>query len=157
MREHDGKAGYAWRSTKPGNSKMFSPDYDDVGAGEKLAGVGHTHPYESGKENVSFSGEDISSIVDESQPINLLQSGTTQFVIARTADFEARIKGKDDEQLERLKKSIESAWYAAFGSDGANLADGQYQVRVEQAVRMTCAQFDLAYYRGHAGTLERVV
>lgn len=155
VREHDGKAGYAWRSGKPGNNSTYAPDYDDVGTGQKLVGVGHTHPYENGKENVSFSGEDISSIVDESQPINLLQSGSTQFVIARTAEFEARLKGKNDEQLGKLKKSIESAWYAAFGSDGSQLADGKYQERVEQAVRTTCAQFDLAYYRGHAGTLER--
>ena len=155
VREHDGKAGYAWRSGTPGNNSTYAPDYDDVGAGQKLVGVGHTHPYESGKENVSFSGEDISSIVDESQPINLLQSGSTQFVIARTAEFEARLKGKNDAQLGKLKKSIESAWYAAFGSDGSQLADGKYQERVELAVRTTCAQFDLAYYRGHAGTLER--
>lgn len=156
VREHDGKAGYAWRSGKPGNNSTFNPDEDDVGKGQKLAGVGHTHPYENGKENVSFSAEDISSVVDETDPVNLLQSGSTQFVISRTAEFEARIKGKDDDELAKLKKAIEKTWYAAFGSDGAGLADGKYQERVEQAVRTTCAHFDLAYYRGHGGTLEHV-
>ncbi|MBL0219586.1 MAG: hypothetical protein IPQ07_37685 [Myxococcales bacterium] len=157
VRNHDGKSNYAWRSGKPGNDQMYSPDYDDVGKGQKLVGVGHTHPYKNGKENVSFSGEDISSVVDESQPINLLQSGKTQYVIARTAEFEASLKKLDDDAKERLKHSIEGTWYAAFGPDGAALPDGAYQQRVERAVRVTCATFDLAYYSGQGGTLKHVV
>ncbi len=157
VRNHDGKSNYAWRSGKPGNDQMFSPDSDDVGKGQKIVGIGHTHPYKTGKENVSFSAEDISSVVDESQPINLLQSGKSQYVIARTAEFEARLSKLDDEGKEELKHRIEGTWYAAFGADGAALPDGPYQQRVERAVHVTCASFDLAYYSGQSGTLKHVM
>ncbi len=157
VRNHDGKSNYEWRSGTPGNDQMYSPDYEDVGKGQKLVGVGHTHPYASGKENVSFSGEDISSIVDESSPINLLQSGKTQYMIARTAEFETSLKRLDEAGKEKLKHTIEGTWSAAFGRDSGELPDGLYQQRVERAVRVTCATFDLAYYSGQGGTLKHVV
>jgi hypothetical protein len=150
VRNKDGS--YAWRTTHgPANAGVFIPDEDDVGKGQKLVGFGHTHGYESGNEDVSFSDADISSIVDESQPINLLQSGKTQFLIARTAEFEAMIKDLDDDQLADLRAKIEKCWQNNYNTKGT------IQERAERATEVTCRAFKLAYYRGQGGTLKRVV
>jgi len=113
VRGKDG--GYAWRKGDAGSSGMFTPDYDDVGKDQMRVGVGHTHPYdesEGGHTNVSFGGGDISSIVYEkqTQPLNIVLSGETVFVLVRTAEFEKLLKGLDDEGLKKLEQKNEKTW-----------------------------------------------
>ncbi len=149
VRNKDGS--YAWRTTVgPAKADTFIPDEDNVGKDQKLVGFGHTHGYASGAENVSFSDDDIADLVDESQPLNLLQSGKSQFMIARTAEFEAMLKDLDDEGAAKLRANIARTWQAAFKGKEP------MPERAERATEATCRAFKLAYYRGQGGKLARV-
>lgn len=152
VRNEDGS--YGWRKGKPGTSGYFTPDYGDVGADQELVGIGHTHPYskkEGGHTGVSFSGGDISSIVWETQPLNLVQSGKTLFVLARTAEFEKRLEGLDDKGKQALGDAMEKMWDDAYaaGTDGL-VKDA------EAATKKTCAAYDLLYYKGEGAKLDLV-
>lgn len=154
VREKDGS--YGWRKGKPGTSGMFTPDYGDVGKDQTLVGVGHTHPYdksEGGHTNVSFSGGDISSIVYEkqTQPLNIVQSGETQFVLSRTEEFEKLLVGLDADGKKKLADKIEKTWNDVYTS-----APGKIPARAEAATRATCKAFHLVYYRGKGGSLTKV-
>ncbi|HEY0476903.1 MAG TPA: DUF4157 domain-containing protein [Kofleriaceae bacterium] len=153
---HENGGGYAWRRGKAGSSGMFTPDYSDVGKDQTLVGVGHTHPYdksEGGHTDVSFSGGDISSIVYEkqTQPLNIVQSGETVFVLARTEEFEKLLKGLDAKSLKKLEQKIEKTWNDVYKS-----TPGKIPARAEAATRATCKAFHLMYYRGKSGSLTKV-
>jgi len=153
-RNKDGS--YGWRKGSAGSSGMYSPDYGDVGKDQTLVGVGHTHPYdksEGGHTNVSFSGGDISSIVYEkqTQPLNIVQSGETVFVLARTEEFEKLLAGLDAAGLKKLEQKIEKTW-----NDVYTTAKGKIPERAEAATRATCKAFHLVYYRGKGGSLTKV-
>ncbi len=154
VRNKDGS--YGWRKGKAGKSGMFKPDYGDVGKDQTLVGVGHTHPYdksEGGHTNVSFSGGDISSIVYEkqTQPLNIVQSGETVFVLARTEEFEKLLVGLDAAGKRKLEQKIEKTW-----NDVYTTFKGKIPERAEAATRATCKAFHLVYYRGKGGSLTKV-
>lgn len=142
---------YGFRPGKPSKlAGVFFPDEEDVGKGQKLVGTGHTHPYQSGITDISFSGEDIAGIVNEEEPINILQSGKSVFLIARTAEFEKLLKGLDDDGYDALEAKIQACWDAAYKQ-----SKGSMVARVEAAVVRTCKEFHLLYYKGSGRTLGR--
>ena len=142
---------FAWRPGKAVKDDTFLPDPDDVGKDQTVVATGHTHGYANGTENVSFSGDDIAGLVDESQHMDLMQSGRTRYMVARTAEFDARLKGLDDDQLTALRNQITTTWNTAFEGEGT------ISQRAERASVGTCRLFKLAYYRGEGGTLNRIV
>ena len=100
---------------------------------------------------MTFSDDDLAGLVDESQNLDLLQSGSSRYMVARTKEFEALIKDLDEEKLTTFRNKIRHTWRAAF--DGT----GTIQERSERATTATCRAFKLAYYRGTGGALTRVV
>ena len=140
---------YGFRDGVEGKDDTFKPDPDDVGKGQALVGYAHTHGYADGNEDVTFSGDDIAGIVRETQPINLLISGKTQFVIARTAEFDKLVKDLDDDQADALEAKINDMWNKEFFADKKPL-----QQRAERATLKVCHAYHLAYYRGSGGTLK---
>jgi hypothetical protein len=62
---------YSWRPTKPGKDDAFAADEDDVGKGQSLVGYGHSHPYQDGETDVSFSGDDITGLVSGTTSVDL--------------------------------------------------------------------------------------
>ncbi|CAN5689306.1 hypothetical protein BH11MYX3_BH11MYX3_36920 [soil metagenome] len=142
---------YGWRAGKPVKDDTFLPDPDDHGKDQRVVAVGHTHGYASGAEDVTFSGDDIAGMVDSTNNLDLLQSGTSRYMISRTAEFEARIKNFDEDQLSALRSDIEGTWTKAFAGKGT------IQERSEQATVATCRRFQLAYYRGTGAKLDRIV
>jgi hypothetical protein len=152
VRNKDGS--YEFRAGKAGTSGSFTPDYGDVGKDQTLAGVGHTHPYdkdEGGYTDVSFSGGDLSSIVYETQPLNIVQSGETLFVVARTTEFEALLKGLDIEGKKKLVGEIEKTW-----NDVYKTTKGTIPERAEAATQAACKKYHLVYYRGKGSHLSKV-
>lgn len=152
VRNKDGS--FAYRHGKSVSGDFFSPDYSDVGKDQSLVGVGHTHPYsqdEGGFTDVSFSGGDLSSIVYETQPLNIVQSGETLFIVARTVEFEKLLEGKDREEKKKLAAQIEAVWDKVYQG-----TKGKIPERAEAATRATCHAFHLVYYRGKGSTLARV-
>ena len=87
----------------------------------------------------------------EKQPLNIVQSGETLFVLARTAEFEKLLEGLDDEGLKKLEAKIEKTW-----NDVYKTAKGKIPARAEAATRATCKAFHLVYYRGKGSTLTKV-
>lgn len=145
---------FAWRQGKPGNSTTFIPDEDDVGSDQQLVGAGHTHPTDSGATNVSFSGEDISSLVNGDERLEVLQSGKTVFIVARTAEFDGLIeaaKKHPTDNEDKLMARIESSYRSVFDNH-----KGTYEQRAEAATVHVCKEFKLVYYRGEGSTLSRV-
>lgn len=88
-----------WRAGKPVGEDMFVTDPDDHERDQRVIGTVHTHGYADGTENVSFSGEDIAGLVDESHNLDLMQSGKTRYMVARTAEFEKHVNRLDEEGL----------------------------------------------------------
>lgn len=149
VRNKDGS--YDWRQGKPGGEGVYLPDEDDVGKGQKLVGAGHTHPYANGTENVSFSGEDISSLVNGDERLEVVQSGKMLFMVVRTAEFDAMVDATDDDGARDLMERIEKCWNRVFESTKGTMPE-----RAQAATVRTCREFKLAYYRGTGATLDRV-
>jgi hypothetical protein len=149
------KGKYAWKPGAAGESGSFTPNYGDVGSGETLMNVSHTHPYseaEGGHTNVSFSGADLASFVTSPEKFQSVQSGKGQFATATTPEFEKRLKGLDAKGKKKLYKEIDSSWdkaYAKYGKkkDVAESAD--------LATRDITKKYKLAYYVGEGGDLVR--
>ena len=144
---------YSWRPTKPGKDDTFAADEDDVGKDQSLVGFGHSHPYESGKTDVSFSRHDITGLVSGTTAVDLLISGKTFFVIARTAEFAAMVKNLDDDQTAAFKARMKTCWNSAYSKDQKL----SVQERAEVATKKVCEVFHLAYYRGDRSGLDREV
>jgi hypothetical protein len=142
---------YAWREGGKGKGDAFMPDEDDVDKDQTLVSFGHTHPYKSGEENVSFSGDDIAGIIDEKPKIELLISGKTFFVIAKTREFDKMLDDLDQEQFDALRTRISDYWTKIYNADPKL----SIAVRAETATVATCKQFHLLYYRGDGGALKR--
>lgn len=145
---------FSWRQGRPGNSTTFVPDEDDVGSDQRLVGAGHTHPTDSGATNISFSGEDISSLVNGDERLEVLQSGKTVFIVARTSEFDDLIKAAKKhptDNEDKLMARIESSYKSVFDNH-----KGTYEQRAEAATVHVCKEFKLVYYRGEGSTLSRV-
>jgi|GEM_PF-3335870 len=145
---------YEWRPGPKGESSHFTPAYQDFGANQELVGIGHTHPYsevEGGYTDMSFSGGDLSALIWQTQPVSLVQSGETLFVVARTAEFNKHLEGMDHLDKDDFAIEIEGTWdeeYQAKESEGQVAA-------AESATRVTCAKYHLVYYRGQGGKLTK--
>jgi len=100
---------------------------------------------------MSFSGGDLSALIWQTQPVSLVQSGETLFVVARTAEFNKHLEGMDHLDKDDFAIEIEGTWdeeYQAKESEGQVAA-------AESATRVTCAKYHLVYYRGQGGKLTK--
>lgn len=146
---------YDFRRGEGHSTRQFEPDYDDVGWGQSLVGVVHTHPYANlDNEGASFSSSDLASISaeEETQTLNILRSGDMTFVVARTKEFDklvARYEAANDSS--GLYRAMYDCYENVFAA-----TEGTYKEKVETSVRRVCAEFHLEYYEGRGGTLSRV-
>lgn len=145
---------YVWRAGKGTSGGSFKPNYSDVGPDEVLVASGHTHPYdktEGGHTDVAFSGGDLSNLVWQKERFKLVQSGTAQFGVAKTAEFDALVAAADTpEKKKTLRQEMNAAWDTTFKS-----AKGTFQERVKAASKKVCDTYHLVYYEGSAGTVSQ--
>jgi hypothetical protein len=142
-----------WRAGGPGESGSWSPNYDDELPEERAIGTAHTHPYdasEGGLEDVTFSGQDLARFAVVPDRVQVVQSGSSRFVVSRSREFDKMLDGLDRAGRTRLFDQINKAWNDVFLS-----AKGSLQARAEKAVQATARRFHLLYYRGQAATLRR--
>lgn len=161
-KEHGGNVvrsggSYEFRQThdKDDNHDTYHPDLGNVD-GDKHVAIVHTHPTDkSSPDYVGFSDVDLAALVDESQPLNILRSGTQTYMVARTKEFEALIdKNNDPEHLGALRIAIHNTYKAAYDAEKA--AGGGEPSRVEAGVIAVCRKFHLIYYWGQGQDLHRV-
>jgi hypothetical protein len=124
-----------------GTSGTFSPDRK-VGAGEKIIGTFHTHPYdasEGGWKGVSFSGADIAYASYYKEPI-YVDAGNKQFMIMPSKATPAGdISGDWDKEY---------AAQLAAGNDPPEAS--------REATNKIAKKYKMAYYEGENGELTRV-
>lgn len=151
VRTYGGK--YKLRRGEPGTGDMFEPDDRDVGWTETRIGTAHTHPYrKEGYDHGTFSSADLVNIVDESEPLKFLRSGSLTYVIARTKEFDALVKRHDQEQtLDDLKRAMARSYDDVFDA-----APGAFPDKLEASVSAVCNRFHLVYYEGRGAELRRV-
>ena len=149
VRNYDGT--YAVRRGDATDRTTFEADYHDVGWTQELVGVMHTHPNVRGEAN-SFSEPDFTSMLAESQPINLLRSEDTTYMVARTREFDAMAAHYEaDERLDELEDEIYDCFDNVYGR-----TEGTHAEKLEAAVLAVCQRFHLVYYRGEGRELSRV-
>jgi hypothetical protein len=155
VKTKDGK--YEWRAGKAGNSGSFTPNTGDLKAGETLIAIGHTHPYdesEGGTTGVGFSGGDLATMIYYNNPIEIVQSGRKTFVVTRTKEFQALADKADTRAKKKaLEDQINATWDGAFAkaqSDGQDFVEA-----VRTAVGAVCDKYQLVWYEGEAGKMER--
>jgi type VI secretion system secreted protein VgrG len=129
-------------------SGSFSPDTTlKDPKKDALLGVFHTHPYdktEGGHTGVSLSGGDAAYMINGKQNVIVAQSGTQQFMFMRTAktpasvDF-AKVDAANNKRIGDLM---------AKGDDFATAS--------RTAARETAVKYNLAYYEGANGVLNRI-
>ena len=151
------EGGFAWKPGVGIQGDLFTPNFGDVDTakGESLIGSGHTHPYdksEGGDTDVSFSRWDLSSLVNSKEKFQMVQSGKGQFVSARTAEFDKRLKGLDDKGKAGLKAQME-ADFATELAKGEDKLD--FKERVRAANLAVHKKYELIYYEGADGKLSR--
>jgi len=142
-----------WRPGEPGESGSWDPNYADELPDEQAVGSAHTHPYDASEgdlEDVTFSGQDLARFAVVPDRVQVVQSGPSRFLIARSQEFDRMLDGLDDAGRQALFDRIKKAWDDAFAG-----AKGTLQERAEEAVQATAHQFHLLYYRGQAATLHR--
>jgi hypothetical protein len=152
VKTKDGK--YVWRAGKGTSGASFRPNYGDVGPDEVLVASGHTHPYdasEKGHTDVAFSGGDLSNLVWQQERFKLVQSGTSQFGVAKTAEFDKLVAAADTpEKKTELRKEMNALWDSTFKGE-----QGTFQERVKKASRAVCDKYHLVYYEGSGGTVSQ--
>jgi hypothetical protein len=152
VKTKDGK--YVWRAGKGTSGASFKPNYSDVGPDEVLVASGHTHPYdasEGGHTDVAFSGGDLSNLVWQKERFKLVQSGTAQFGVAKTAEFDKLVADADSpEKKLALRKEMNALWDSTFKEE-----KGTFQERVKKASTTVCTKYHLVYYEGSAGTVSQ--
>ncbi|MFE4105183.1 hypothetical protein [Almyronema epifaneia] len=144
---------YSWKAGAAGKSGSFSPNYGDVGADETLVASGHSHPYdksEGGHTHVSFSGADLANLVTQDEHFKIVQAGEGQFVVSRTQEFNKKRSELDEQGKKNLKAEMKKLWNETFAS-----AKGTFQERVEAAVKAVCSKYNLVYYKGSGGELNK--
>lgn len=144
-----------FRRGAAGSTGAFSPNYKDLKDGETLIGVVHTHPYdatEGGHTNVSFSGADIANLVSRRDPMKMVQSGDGQFMVMRTQEFDARVNKLDDAGKQQLYDDMKADYARVFSQDRDKFTFAERNDRAAEAV---AKKYDLAYYTGKNGALER--
>jgi hypothetical protein len=147
---------YEVRRGKASGEDEFEPDWNDVGMGDTLVGVTHTHPYgKEGYDYGTFSDIDLANFVDQDEPIKLLRSGGQTYMLARTKEFDAIVKKheKADTLLE-LKKAMIDTFNRAYEADLA--AKVGFPSALESGVLAVCHKFHLIYYWGQGQELHRV-
>lgn len=145
---------FSFRPGKAGTADKYEPDNCDVGKGQKLVGIGHTHGYEKEADeptNVSFSEEDLASLLFMGQTFLAVQSNESRFVVARTAELNQLLEPMNYEQVQELAERVRSTWKAVFRS-----AKGSFADRTDAATQATCRAFHMVYYRGKGSNLKRV-
>jgi hypothetical protein len=140
------------------DNESYNVDTSDVGLWARHVGIVHTHVIdEAHPYATSFSKPDMAQIVDEDQPLNIVQSGNQIYVISRTKEFNAMVK--DDPTLEY---KMQDTWKAAYDAEMGKARElevtaGQMQpAAVEKAVIAVCREFHLIYYWGQGQDLHRV-
>lgn len=144
-----------FRRGAAGDSGSFSPNYGDLKDGETLIGLVHTHPYdatEGGHTNVSFSGADIANLVSRRDPIKMVQSGDGQFMVMRTQEFDARVNKLDDAGKQQLYDDMKADYRKVFNQDADKFT---FAERNDRAAESVAKKYDLAYYTGKNGSLQR--
>ena len=152
VKDKDGK--YVWKpNTKPGESAFSTPNYWDAKPGEKVIATGHTHPY--GKKEGSItgmpeSGEDLAGLVTSREHLDTVQSGKKQFVVARTAELDARLKDMSMDAKYALADKIR-----AFFKQTYDATKGSPQTKNVAAVKACCAKYHFVFYAGEGGHLQK--
>jgi len=145
---------YVWRAGKGTGSGSFSVNYGDVKAGEVLIASAHTHPYdesEGGSEDVAFSGGDLSNLVWQTERVKVVQSGTSQFGVTKTKEFDALVAAADTpEKQEALEAEMDALWNDTFKNAGKKVT---FQEKVVRAAKAVCSKYHLVYMEGRAGDL----
>ena len=144
---------------KPGYTEgTFEPDERDIGWWDTLTAIVHTHPYNEpdsktkGIDHGTFSGQDLASIIDEEQPLNLLRSGPYTYAISRTKEFNALVKFHENaDTKDQLTNAMLKNFDEAFGLD-----EGDFAAKLEAGVVAVCKKFHLNYYRGQGRNLKLV-
>ena len=143
--EKDGS--HKWKPGASGTSGTFQPNYGDIGADEKLAASGHTHPYdasEGGMTDVAFSGPDLANLVWQSERVKVVRSGDAMFMVTKTAEFEKLVQGKKTPaDREAMQTEMKKTWNDTFAG-----AKGKFVERVEAAVKAVCSKYHLVFYKG---------
>lgn len=143
---------YVWRAGKATGSGSFKVNYADVGPDEVLVASGHTHPYdesEGGHTDIAFSGGDLSNLVWQQERFKLVQSGTAQFGVAKTAEFDALVAAADTKDKKTaLRQEMNALWDSTFKG-----SKGKFPERVETAARAVCDKYHLVYYAGSKGAV----
>jgi len=126
-----------------GNAGSFPPDLN-VGEGQKVQGIFHTHPYDSGDTGIALSGGDAAYLINSGQNFIIAQSGAEQFMYMRTdatpeqVDFTAL----NDAHNERIWELCDN---------GMSFSEAS-----KQAAKETAQAYGLAYYEGSNGIFQRV-
>jgi hypothetical protein len=146
---------FEWKEGPPGTSGTFEVNYKDVGPDQKLVSSGHTHPYdvsEGSHTNVGPSSGDVFDLVKAPEPTAMVQSGEGQFMSVKTEEFNQRVQGLDAAGKQALQAEINRRWGEVYN-------DALKTMSMEDAARtanqIIHSEFDLLYYEGKGGTLNR--
>jgi hypothetical protein len=138
--------GNVWvRGVGAGTSGSFTPDRTVAGAGERIIGTFHTHPYdasEGGHAGVSLCGADLGYAVHFKEPV-YVDAGTHQFAVMPTQATPVLAPGV-------LAQDWEQEFSALLGA-GKSLQDAS-----SQASNAIARKYGLAYYEGSHGVLLKV-
>jgi hypothetical protein len=141
---------YAWkRNPNPGTSGSATINYGDRDADERAIATAHTHPYdksEGGHRDVSFSGADLSTMIDEEERMGVVNAGDKEFVAVKTKEWDAMVAALDAQGKKDLASEIDALWDKIFQG-----TTGKLSVKAEAATKAVCEKYHLLYYAGAVG------
>jgi LysM repeat protein len=132
------------------DSGSFTPDLTAAN-GETVFGTIHTHPYdknEGGYTGISFSGGDVGYLLNKQLAVSVVQSGSDQFLLLRTAESPTQFS---DSAYWDVRDSSNARQDALFNTNGGN-----FKSAVDQVLSENIDKYHLAYYRGQNGVFTRV-
>jgi hypothetical protein len=142
---------YKWKPGTTSTSGTFTINYGDVAQGETLVATAHTHPYsaaEQGHTNVAFSGDDMANFVTGVERIKVVRSGSGEFLIAKTKEWDDDVKGRSAAKITELEDAIKKTWKDAYDA-----YPGGVPASSQAAAKAVAKKFNLLYYSGSGGAL----
>jgi len=126
-----------------GSSGDFAPNLKMPSRRFKLAGVFHTHPYDSGDTGISLSGGDAAYLINSKQSLIIAQSGSEQFMLLRTKESPKSVNFSflNDSQNKRVASLV---------------AGGEtFRQATQKSTYETAQKYNLAYYVGVKGVFTK--
>ena len=137
-------------NAKTGDETSFDADRNVDPQRYEVLGVFHTHPFDAADDNYSsvphsFSDGDFAAFIQHGDRLDIVRSGTREFMLGRT-----------DATPGKAKESMYGEYQQRLQDNLARTSDGDFEEGLRMAAAEMAAKYGIAYYENESGAFVKV-